>query len=216
MLETREAYRLWAPTYAAETVTSLLDDMLAQDMLAGLPQSSLLDAGCGTGRRIAGKARAVGIDASPEMLAAGGLANTRRADICALPFDNDSFDMVWCRLVLGHLADPLPAYRELARVCRPGGHVFVTDFHLDAVAAGNRRSFRDQSGRVHTIEHYAHGDHPGLAITAGLALRDKRDAKIGGAVRPLYEKVGRGDLYEHQYGLALVAGFLFQKQADAP
>ena len=52
-LDTREAYRLWAPTYIAETAPSFLDDELACQMLRGLPQTRLLDAGCGIGRGIA-------------------------------------------------------------------------------------------------------------------------------------------------------------------
>jgi len=216
VLSACEAYRFWASTYAAETATSFLDEKLAQEMLAGRPRGHLLDAGCGTGRRIAGMRDAVGIDASVEMLAAGGLANILAGDIRALPFEDDSFDSIWCRLVLGHIADPLPAYHELARVCKSGGHVFVTDFHSDAVAAGNLRSFRDQSGQVHVVEHYVHNDHPSLAAVAKLSLTSRRDATVGSAVRPFFEKAGRSDLYERQFGLALVAGFLFEKQSRAP
>ncbi len=35
-LGVREAYRLWAPTYETETVTSSLDEDLARTMLRGL------------------------------------------------------------------------------------------------------------------------------------------------------------------------------------
>ena len=120
ILPPREAYRLWAPTYATETAISALDEQLANIMLRNLPRASLLDAGCGVGRRLE---NGIGVDASPEMLIASGLSNVIAADIRALPFRPNQFDMIWCRLVLGHLADPLPAYRELARVCRPGGHI---------------------------------------------------------------------------------------------
>lgn len=211
----REAYRHWAPTYAGETAASFLDECLAQDMLAEIHRGFLLDAGCGTGRRIAGLPDAAGIDASVEMLAAGGLSNTAVGDIRALPFEDCTFDTIWCRLVLGHIADPLPAYCELARVCKNGGHVFVTDFHVDAVAAGNRRSFRDQYGQVHEVEHYVHDCHPAFATAAGLTLIKRRDAIIGETVRPLFEAAGRAALYERQIGLALVAGFLFKKQPYA-
>jgi SAM-dependent methyltransferase len=136
-LSARQAYSLWAPTYGSETATSFLDEELAQEMLCGLPQTRLLDAGCGIGRRIADLAGTVGIDASPEMLVAGGACNVVKGDVRAMPFASDRFDMVWCRLVLGHLPDPSRAYQEFARVCRPGGYVFVTDFHPDAAAAGH-------------------------------------------------------------------------------
>jgi SAM-dependent methyltransferase len=74
-LGVRDAYRLWAPSYATETATSFLDDELAQEMLRGLPQEKLLDAGCGIGRRIANVPGAMGMDLSPEMLAAGRANN---------------------------------------------------------------------------------------------------------------------------------------------
>jgi malonyl-CoA O-methyltransferase len=211
VLAVRDAYRLWAPTYAAETATSFLDEQLAREMLYDLPCERLLDAGCGTGRRLAGMDEAIGVDASAEMVAAGGGANLIVAEIRALPFASARFDMVWCRLVLGHLADPMPAYRELARVCRPGGHVFVTDFHPDAVAAGGRRSFRDQAGQVHEVEHHVHPDHATFAGRAGLALVDRREASVGPIIRDFYARAEKLALYEKDRGLKLVAAFLFHR-----
>jgi malonyl-CoA O-methyltransferase len=210
-LNARDGYRLWAPTYAAETAVSFLDEKLAHEMLEGLPQDRLLDAGCGTGRRIAGLPDAIGIDASPEMVAAGGRDNLMVADIRALPFASARFAMIWCRLVLGHLASPLAAYHELARVCEPGGHLFVTDFHPDAVATGARRSFRDGDGVVHEVEHHVHPDHPGLAAQAGFMPMDQRDAGVGPAIRGFYERAEKLDLYEKDHGLKLVAAFLFRR-----
>jgi malonyl-CoA O-methyltransferase len=211
VLNVQDAYRLWAPTYAAETALSFLDEELASQMLAGLPRRRLLDAGCGTGRRIAGIADAIGVDASPEMVAAGGDPNLVVADIRALPFPPAHFDMIWSRLVLGHLADPLPAYRELARVCRTGGYVFVTDFHPDAVASGGRRSFRDRNGQVHDVEHYLHADHPAMALQTDLLLVAHRDAGVGPAIRDFYARAGKLALYEQDQGLKVVAAFLFRK-----
>ncbi|MGA9670702.1 MAG: class I SAM-dependent methyltransferase, partial [Terracidiphilus sp.] len=111
-LDVRQAYRLWAPTYAEETLPRHLDDELARVMLQGLPQTHLLDAGCGAGGRISDIPGAVGIDLSPEMLSSGGLHTVVAGDIREMPFASGEFDMVWCRLVLSYLRDPLPAYRE--------------------------------------------------------------------------------------------------------
>jgi malonyl-CoA O-methyltransferase len=178
-LDAREAYRLWAPTYSTETATSFLDEELAQEMLDGLPRTQLIDAGCGIGRRIADIPGAVGMDLSPDMLAAGGARNVVSGDVRAMPFVSESFDMIWCRLVLGHLPEPLFAYSEPARVCMPGGYVFVTDFHPDAVAAGHRRTFTDQAGTVHAIEHYVHNNHVDLALSAGLSVVAHREGLLG-------------------------------------
>ncbi len=49
------------------------------------------------------------------------------ADIHDLPFDDASFDVVHAHQVLQHVADPVAALREMARVTRPGGVVAVRD-----------------------------------------------------------------------------------------
>lgn len=213
-LDAREGYRLWASSYSDETATSFLDEELARAMLNGLPQVRLLDAGCGIGRRIAHIPGAVGMDASPEMLAAGGYRNTMKGDVRSMPFAPDSFDMAWCRLVLGHLPDAQPAYRELARVCIPGGHVFVTDFHPDAVAAGHQRTFTDATGTVHEIEHYVHRDHAALAGNAGLSLIARQDGVVGPSIRHFYARGIGMKAYRRDAGLKLVAAYLFHKPAS--
>ncbi|RRA49631.1 class I SAM-dependent methyltransferase [Acidipila sp. EB88] len=212
-LGAREAYRHWASTYRTETATSCLDEELAQRMLGQLSRRRLLDAGCGVGRRIAAIPDAVGLDASPEMLAAGGARNVVAGDVRAMPFPSESFDMVWCRLVLGHLPDATNAYQELARVCCVGGHVFVTDFHSDAAAAGHRRSFTDQAGVVHEIEHYVHRDHIGIAQATGLSLVASDEGAVGTSVRRFYAQGIGLKAYRKDKGLKLVAAYLFRRMA---
>jgi malonyl-CoA O-methyltransferase len=214
-LEPRHAYRLWAPTYANETAISFLDEQLARALMPPLEGKRLLDAGCGIARRIADlpTAAVVGVDASPEMLAVGNARNVAAADVRELPFASGAFDMVWCRLVLGHLSDPRAAYSEFARVCSPGGYLFVTDFHSDAVAAGHRRSFRDADGLVHEVEHHVHGiaRHIAIAERAGFSLISQRNGVIGETVKGFYVRAGRSPAYDRDRGLAVVAGFLFRR-----
>src|SRR5439155_24239664 len=45
----------------------------------------------------------------------------------ALPFGYGSFDIAGCLRLLHHLRRPELAVSELARVARPGGHVFIAD-----------------------------------------------------------------------------------------
>ncbi|HVG44643.1 MAG TPA: methyltransferase domain-containing protein, partial [Longimicrobium sp.] len=115
-LPPRAAYRLWAPGYEEETAISFVDDRLVAALTPPLGGLRLLDAGCGTGRRlrrIDGAALAAGADLTWEMLAAGSSAASgpppllAAADVRALPFASSSFDVVWCRLVVGHLPDPI-------------------------------------------------------------------------------------------------------------
>lgn len=211
----QEGYRLWASSYASETVACFLDDAIARDLLRRLPRSRLLDAGCGAGDRIRDIPGAVGLDLSPEMLAAGGLQNVVVGDIRAMPFKDSEFDMIWCRLVLGYVEDPLPAYRELCRVCAPGGYVFVTDFHADAIAAGHRRTFNDEHGVPHEIESYIHTDHEELAAKVGLRLEATRNGSVGPSVRHFYLQGLGQKAYLRDFGLNLVRAYLFRRPIEA-
>jgi len=57
----------------------------------------------------------------------GATVEFKLGDAQALPFDDDSFDVVTCQTVLMHLADPLAALREMRRVVRPGGIVICVE-----------------------------------------------------------------------------------------
>ena len=112
---------------------------LLPELVAG---RTVLDVGCGPGtitldlaERVA-PARVIGIDAAPaaiEAAASERLARAtdnvefRTADVYALDFDTDSFDIVHAHQVLQHLTDPVAALREMRRVCRPGGVVAARD-----------------------------------------------------------------------------------------
>lgn len=213
-LNVRDAYRLWAPIYVRETVVSALDEELTRALSPPADGLMVLDAGCGIGRRIprAKAGLSVGVDASLEMLAAGGRTDVVVADIRALPFLPEKFDLIWCRLVMGHLCDLVPAFKEFARVSRKSAFLLVTDFHPDAVAAGHVRSFRDLSGAVHEIEHHVHSerDYTDTAESAGFTTVAARAGLVGPSVEGMYRRAARIAAYERDEGLALVAGFLFR------
>lgn len=104
----------------------------------GRPVSGLrlLNVGCGTGgftviARRAG-AHAIGVDAEPAAVEicrlkasaeGGGAVALGAAE--ALPFDEASFDLVYCFSTLEHVASVRGAVREMLRVTRPGGAVYV-------------------------------------------------------------------------------------------
>ncbi len=106
---------------------------------------SILEVGSGLGilaadvARAAPGARVVGIEYSAEQLAEcprpgdeGTPANLSfvRGDAHALPFEDGSFDVVYCRFVLEHVGDPLRALREMRRVLTPGGRAFVQENNI--------------------------------------------------------------------------------------
>lgn len=111
------------------------------DALGSRQFDGLLDLGTGTGRILELFAplysRAIGIDASADMLAVAranldraGIANAqvRLGDVYHLPFGRNSFDVVTIHQVLHYLDEPEHAIAEAARVLRPGGRLLVVDF----------------------------------------------------------------------------------------
>lgn len=220
-LPAREGYRLWAATYGAENAVSQLEASLIAEMTPPLAGLRLLDAGCGTGRRLrdCGAAMATGVDLSPEMIAAGRDAldpaiRLLAGDVRALPLADAGFDLVWCRLVIGHLPECAPAYAELGRVTVPGGQVIVSDFHPAAHAAGHRRTFR-HGDAVHEVEHHVHSltAHREAARAAALRLTAVRAAEIGPSVRSFYERAGRMASYDAHRGLPVVLALSFVREA---
>src|SRR5438067_3944428 len=218
LLSAREGYRLWAPSYGRVTVVSLLERAAVAAL--GVPTAGrrLLDAGCGTGRRLAAADAAlrVGVDLAPEMLALGAsdLA-LGAADVRALPFAAGAFDVVWCRLVIGHVRELDTVYAELARVSAPGGDIVVSDLSAEAVAAGHRRTFRDARGAVHELEHFVHPvrAQADAARRAGLSLVRQHVAAVDESVRSLYADAGKLAAYEAQVALPLVVALSFRKAA---
>ena len=108
---------------------------LVLDRLVGTG-TELLDVGCGSGRFcvLAGArgARVAGIDATPELLAIARernpAADLRLGDLQFLPWDDAAFDVVTGFNSFFYAADIVAAFREAARVLRPGGHVALTAF----------------------------------------------------------------------------------------
>lgn len=92
-----------------------------------------LDAGCGTGAlgTEIRAARLVGIDISPAMLAKARARNVYHelveGDLVAeMSRRTDLFDIIASAVVLYHIADLAPFFREAARLIVPSGHLFLS------------------------------------------------------------------------------------------
>ena len=215
-LPAREAYRLWAPAYEPETAISALEVETIGALGVSMHGRDLLDVGCGTGRRLrkSGASRAVGVDLSFDMLQRAPESFLRVAgDVRALPIASSSFDVVWCRLVVGHVANLDAVYTELARVCRAGGAIVVTDLSPEAALAGHRRTFRDESGVSHEVEHFVHSvsAHAHAAEHTGLSLIGHREGVVGESIKQFYTDAGRLRAYDEQRGLPVVLALAWRK-----
>ena len=92
----------------------------------------VVDVGCGTGivlREFPWRPRLLcGCDASPtalEFTRHRDIHNLVRGDVMALPFADNSIDLLLALDVIEHLDDDAAALRELTRVLRPGGHLLL-------------------------------------------------------------------------------------------
>lgn len=79
------------------------------------------------------EAEVTGADFSPEMLDVARELGSKRlvqADALALPFADETFDVVTVAFGLRNMASWDGALSEMNRVLRPGGHVLVLDFSV--------------------------------------------------------------------------------------
>ena len=93
------------------------------------PGDRILDVGCGTAWLADCFEDYVGLDSSPEMVAAARELG-REAILAdsgeALPFEDARFDGVVLKDLLEHVEDPVTVVREARRVLKPGGRVFAS------------------------------------------------------------------------------------------
>ena len=80
--------------------------------------------------------RVVGVEVSAEQIAAaaaGPRVTYRQGDAHALDFPDSSFDLVYARYLLEHVARPDVVLQEMRRVVRPGGRVAVCENDISLV-----------------------------------------------------------------------------------
>ncbi len=183
--DARSGYDAWARNYdSVENATRDLDATVIRKMVEGVSGDTALEIGCGTGKNTGWLAERFGnvtaVDLSQGMLdvASGKLqaANIRflQHDICEpWPFGDARFDLVTCNLILEHIADLRPIYREAARVLRPQGHLFICEFHPYRQLRGGQAQYPSNDGGCTRIRAYLHAvaDYINEGLAAGLTLK---------------------------------------------
>lgn len=157
----------------------------------------ILETGCGNGKTlqplVAAGYRVVGIDIAREAVRLTGGSQAVAGDIRMLPFRSDSFDVVLCRHVLGHLPERgrLRAAAELLRVVRPQGVVYFSGFSRADFRCGRGtevepHSFLKGDG---IMTHYFSGDDLVACFpSCGISLEEKRwDLRVRGTAYPRSE-----------------------------
>ena len=80
-----------------------------------------------------------------------------KADICALPFKDDSFDVILCNHVLEHIPDDRKALSELYRILKPSGWgIFQIPQDLKREDTYEDNSITDKKERAKIFGQYDH------------------------------------------------------------
>ena len=127
-----------------------VDNPAQYDVVKGLLDlrsgDTVLDVGCGTGAAVrvfgqivGGSGKVIGIDNSKTMIAEAKKRSRlkqlpisfRIADAHHLPFSDNYFDRVFALRVFEIIEDPVQALREMLRVTKPGGRIFVNGPDVD-------------------------------------------------------------------------------------
>lgn len=80
-----------------------------------------------------------------------------KADICNLPFEDNSFDIILCNHVLEHIPNDIKAIKELYRVMKPGGWgIFQIPQDLKRDITFEDNSITDKKERAKIFGQYDH------------------------------------------------------------
>ena len=80
-----------------------------------------------------------------------------KADICDLPFEDNSYDVILCNHVLEHIPDDTKAMQELYRVMKPGGYgIFQIPQDLNREITFEDNTITDKAERAKIFGQYDH------------------------------------------------------------
>lgn len=140
----------------------------------------VLDLGCGTGKlfkrlgKLYPDLTGVGLDLSPEMIAQAEAKNMHGdrlrftlGNAEAMPFADNSFDVVFNTISFLHYPNPEKVLAEVQRVLKPAGKLYLADFGKGELWQGQTVPFSPGGIRFYSREERtAMGDRAGLQTVA--------------------------------------------------
>ena len=209
------------------------------DRVSLAPGSRCLDVGCGPGEtmrlmaeRVGPTGRVVGLDTDEDLgraamlsLRASGLEQCTfvPADVEGPdPFQAfpDAFHLVFGRLILLHVADPIAVLRRMWAATAPGGHLVVQDYDLRSVDCYPPLDVVDEWRRVFLGTFTAVGRDirlghrlPGLFAEAGVGAPD--GTEVVGRLEPLASAAAMlAATYRSVAPAAVAKGIVSEDQRD--
>lgn len=156
----QEAYSVWSATYDLDrNLTRDLDQMVTRNTLANLRCKSILEIGCGTGKNTALLAE-IGRHVQALDFSEGMIEKARQkhtfdnltfgvADITQpWPFEDQSFDLIVCNLVLEHVRDLSFVFAEAFRVLLAKGNFFICELHPFRQYQGTQAHFQRAQDKI--------------------------------------------------------------------
>jgi ubiquinone/menaquinone biosynthesis C-methylase UbiE len=194
-LSVRAAYDIWAETYDnSKNATRDLDGIVLRAQPFVLQGAKVVEVGCGTGKNtewLASAAEVVALDFSDKMIemARQRVPSERvaffRHDVCQpWPVAERFADLITCNLVLEHIEDIGTVFKHARRAMKPGGILFVSEFHPFRQLLGKQARFASGDAEEIKVPAFLHDTadfvHAGLA--QGLQLTQLSEWRDEGAV----------------------------------
>src|SRR5437867_444208 len=210
-LSATEAHSLWAESYDRSPNPLLaLEERIVGPLLPALDEMFTVDVACGTGRWLANMLHrrawfGVGLDFSPEMLKEAQhkpLLHDQLilADCEEIPFRSGTADLAICSFAVSYVPDLHRFARELSRIVRKRGHLFLSDFHPSAYLRGWKRTFRHNETVVEISSFcYSIAEICSAFTVEGFELVTRIEPCFGDPERHIFVEGGKGNLLEQLF-----------------
>lgn len=158
-MDIRQAYNIWANQYDTNNnKTRDLEGFALRENLNNIHFGTCLEIGCGTGKNtewlIAKATEIVAVDISEEMLAKAKEKITsekvtfQQADINQnWAFAAKTFDLISFSLVLEHIENLDPIFKQASNFIAKGGHIYIGELHPFKQYAGTKARFDTEEGQ---------------------------------------------------------------------
>ena len=179
----QNAYNEWSETYDTdENLTRDLDQKVTREALASLHFTSILEIGCGTGKntsflsQIGESVYAVDfsqrmIEKAKEKVRAENVRFSMMDITQRWNFEDQSFDLIICNLVLEHIENLSFVFSEASRTLKEKGRFFINELHPFKQYEGKKARFYIDQKTIE-VEAFVHhmSDFFNAATTHGLTL----------------------------------------------